>query len=277
MAKASQSSGRKFFDDDEFTPNSPTRNATVPIDDSGNIQVSINNHHSGTLSYQATLFVFPFADPADPVVISQEAPGGGSEDSVPLARVGATNVFSAPMFAGEPDETGAGNNLAIQIDDLSTGDSQRFAFRAQTGGSSGSGGILLVVRSKFCREDQPIPVALTLKLDSALAKGSCNNIKDLNKPMLVVHSDDPHHAGAWFSRPLNLGEKGSQPAYWVLKKTDAKTWILVLRQEKTTIVQFVLKTKVAKDCTFPIQLTRQGAGGKHFTKWPKTVTIAPAP
>lgn len=269
MAKASQTSGRKSFDDGEFTPNSPTRNATVPIDDNGNIQVSINNFHSGTLSYQATLFVFPFADPSDPVVIGQ-----GAEDSVPLTQAG-TNVFSAPMDAGEPDQTGTGNNLAVQIDDLSTGDSQRFAFRAQTG--SGSNGVILVVRSKFCREDQPIPVALTLTLASKLAKGSCTNIKELNKPTLLRHSNDPHHAGAWFSHPINLGQKGSQPAYWVLEKTDAKTWILVLRQEETTIVEFVLKTKLAKDCSFPIQLTRQGAGAKHFTKWPKTVTMAPAP
>jgi hypothetical protein len=79
------------------------------------------------------------------------------------------------------------------------------------------------------------------------------------------------------SKPINLGEKKpGLPAYWVLEKKTVKTWVLTLRQGKKALVTYAFNTEVAKDCSFPIQPALKSAGGKHFKKWPKTVTIKPA-
>jgi hypothetical protein len=241
----------------------PLIHDTVIANGAGNISVEIDN---------------PDGDTCFAAIFKIGAGGMGLGDMVGSAPF-------TPILAGDRKYTATVNVGTISSADPTLGEDNRFfqlenrdegtlcghSFKARAGGS---GEVIIFVLSKHLPSDQPVPAVLTLKLDSGVAKGTCTNIKELNKATQLGHSNDPKQSGTWISAAINLGAKGAKPAFWVLEKTDAKTWTLVLRQEKTTIVQYVCKTKVAKECKFPIKLNREGKGGKHFTKWPSTVTIS---
>jgi hypothetical protein len=171
-------------------------------------------------------------------------------------------------------------NRAVRVEDGTDLEEEGHRFRIVPEGSgSGSGQEKLPeqVLAKVCRSDQPIPTILTLKLDGTLAKGSCSNTGELNRPVTLRFSMVEPFVGRWLSKPIALGEKKpGPPAFWVLEKKNAKTWTLTLRQQNKKIAVYVCKTKEAKDCSMPIQLKLKGAKGKHFKKWPRLAKVKPA-
>jgi hypothetical protein len=132
-------------------------------------------------------------------------------------------------------------------------------------------------RCAHCAAGQPVPVALSLQLDTKVAAGTCADCDQLNQPTLLVHSKDAKFVCCWLSQPINMGSDDGKPGVWMLEKTDASTWTLSLRRGSAVVVTYSLRTKTEKDCSFPIKLKLVGKGGKECKKWPKTVTVTPAP
>jgi hypothetical protein len=206
--------------------------------------------------------------------------GTGPGARTPLVREGTTAHWSVPVNAAPvPNAVPPLNNKTVTVvamEGTVATNPQSNDFKASFNEPVGSGSRTMeVFRSLFAGSDQPVPMALTLKLGSKVEKGTCSNIKTLNKPAKLQYSTDQNKFEGWLSEPIDLGEKGKDPAFWVLKKKDAKTWVLVLQRKKTGVVKYRLKTKKAKDHSFPIKLELDGTPGKQFKKWPKTVTISP--
>jgi hypothetical protein len=197
-----------------------------------------------------------------------------------LVQEGTTHHWSLPVDAAPvPESEPAQNNKTVTIWAMEGGtatDSKRANFKASFKKPAGSGSCRAAsFRSAFAGSDQPVPVMLNLKLGSKVTKGTATNVKTVNKTTQLRYSTDQNQFEGWLSEPIDLGEKGKEPAFWMLKKKDSKTWVLVLQRKKTAIVKYRLKTKIARDHSFPIKLQLDGTPGKHFKKWPKTVTISP--
>jgi hypothetical protein len=132
---------------------------------------------------------------------------------------------------------------------------------------SGSG--IVLPRCRYLPKDQPVPVCLALQLDAPLEGGKASARQQLNRPVLLIYAQDPAFACCWFSRPIDLGDDGGNPAFWMLQKTASDTWFLCLRRVSGELAAYNLK---AKNKPFPIQL-KKGKTGKDF-KWPATITIS---
>lgn len=147
-------------------------------------------------------------------------------------------------------------------------------------GSNGSGNLrgmpaaAAAQRCPHCPPDQPVPVALTLTLDSPVAAGAYRDPKPLARPTRLVYAPGVGGGCRWVGEPLDLAPGSAAPACWVLEKTDPHTWILVLGHGKAELAVYRLAGRDAS-CAFPIrpQLVR---AGKEFGGWPKSVTVAPA-
>ena len=266
MAKSVRKSNRPRFG--SFLNNSPIANASVPIDETnGTIPVDISGDPGKT--YVVNVFEF--------------TPGvGGGVGGL----VGSTTLTEDPNQAGHytgnvsvgnvganpPPNT---NNRVIEIVDEVSGDIIGYAFAAFHDISRMK--TAFAIRCPNCDPKRPVPVALILKLGSAVAAGTCKQCSKLNQPTRLVHSNDAKYACSWFSQPIKFCSGGDPTGVWMLQKTDASTWILTLRRGATTVVTYSTKTKAKKDCSFPLKLNRVGKGGTECVKWPATVTIVPAP
>ncbi len=217
-----------------------------------------------------------------------------------LAREGTSNFYSVclPVRTLSHHVTGVNNNQAsvwVVQAASGTGDSDDPLFEAVRGGSvacagaasgsysgsfsSSASGIIEVEarqRCDFCSPDQPVPVALVLKLDSPVAAGTCANCAELNRPALLLHSNDPKYACHWFSQPIDFCADPTKPGIWALHKRDHHTWVLSLNVSSANVVTYRLTT-AHQACSFPIQLHLVGAPGGECQNWPATVSAAAAP
>jgi hypothetical protein len=260
MANSSHHSRHRLLDDTAFVIMAPLRHQVAPIS-GATIAVTINDHNNNH-TYEATLFFLPF-DPE----------GTNTLDGNTIT-ISSTTGYSVRMPV---DFTNGDAGRVIQVDDLDSDDSQRYAFTIAPGSGSGSSGsrITKVFKAKFCKPGQLVPVALTLKLDSKVTRGTCAKCSELNRPALLLHSDEAKLAVCWYSRPIAFCGKKAPEGYWVLERNSATAWTLVLKQGDTVVVEFTAKTK-PKDCSLPIKLQRKGAGSRLCKDWPKTVSISPA-
>jgi hypothetical protein len=125
-------------------------------------------------------------------------------------------------------------------------------------------------RCKFLPANEPVPVALSLRLDTPVEGGTAAAREQLNGDTLLIRAQDPNFACCWFSRPLDFGVASGNPAFWMLQKTARDTWLLCLRRITGEVAAYQLKTGKHG---FPITLKR-GRVSKEFTNWPPTVTVS---
>ncbi len=208
----------------------------------------------------------------------------------PLIKQIGTQFYSGRVAVGGvvPSST-AVNNKTVTVRGFQgghqVGGSESKNFKAQTdpcgSGSSGSGVHRMEAqRCHFCHAHEPVPVELTLQLDTPVSPGTAADCGRLNHPTVLRHAGHPAHPGsecAWLSHPIDFCSDAANQALWMLRKTDARTWILILRRGKTNIVSYRHATAVAKDCSFPIQLHLADVDGHECKHWPHTVTVCPAP
>ena len=123
---------------------------------------------------------------------------------------------------------------------------------------------------KYWPADQPLPVALNLRLDAPVTGGTsaCDQV---TRPALLIHGQDASFACCWFSRAIDFGDESGNPAFWMLQKTATDTWFLCLRRVSGEVAAYHLKSK--KKDSFPIKLKR-GRVNREFKKWPPTITIS---
>jgi hypothetical protein len=250
---------------------SPLLHEVKTVDAGGNIVVSVDNPDNNV----CFACVFDY-DPAASTGL------GASHGSVRMT-VSSTSarLFQATVNVGTVPAPTAGltDNKFVQVENQSEGTLDGNSFRAVTSGS-GSRTLLLassMQRCAHCAAGQPVPVALSLQLDTKVAAGACADCGRLNQPTLLAHSNDAKLVCCWLSQPIKIGSDGGKPAMWMLEKTDDSTWTLSLRRGSDAVVTYSLRTKKEKDCSFPIKLKLVGKGGKECKKWPKTVTIKAAP
>jgi hypothetical protein len=125
-------------------------------------------------------------------------------------------------------------------------------------------------RCKFLPAKEPVPVALSLQLDTPVDGGTAAGREQLNRDTLLIRSQDPNFACCWFSRPIDLGVASGNPALWMLEKTARDTWLLCLRRITGEVAAYHLKTGKHG---LPITLKR-GRVSKEFTNWPRTITVS---
>src|SRR5262249_16236963 len=125
-------------------------------------------------------------------------------------------------------------------------------------------------RCKFFLANEPLPVALSLKLDTSVQGGTVAGREQLNRDTLLIRAQDPNFACCWFSRPLDFGVASGNPAFWMLQKTARDTWLLCLRRISGDVAIYHLKTRKPG---FPITLKR-GRVSKEFANWPRTITVS---
>lgn len=248
-----------------FTIDTPGIGDLKVAPDGGNLVVTVSN--DGLDRFSAVIF---------------DNPGSGSGGTY-LPQVGSTNQYSAPVPVGVvPSSRPYVNNKCVTVTgETSLGKmSITHEFECWTGDQGSQEvfvGIQSKKRSKLFSKDTPVPVAMLLKLDSKIAAGTCAKCSRLNEPTVLRHSDDAKYASSWFSEPIVFCAKKAEAGIWMLEKTSASTWTLTLQCGKDAIVTYLLKSKKKKACKLPMQLSREGKGGKQCTKWPKTVTVEPAP
>jgi hypothetical protein len=135
---------------------------------------------------------------------------------------------------------------------------------------SGSGSFPRLVRCKFFSVNEPLPVGLSLHLDTPVQSGTAAGREQLNRDTLLIRSQDPNFACCWFSYPLDFGVASGNPAFWMLQKTARDTWLLCLRRITGEVAAYNLKTGKHG---FPITL-KKGRVSKEFTNWPRTITVS---
>src|SRR5579884_767562 len=137
------------------------------------------------------------------------------------------------------------NKVTVKVTQGAVGDSDANEFEAAfgTGSCSGSGtlpgsiqaaagGGLAALRRAFFRTDQPLPVSLLLHLDDPAAGGG-------RRPTLMHYSGDPKFPCHWFGQAAG-GAGPDRPAVWTLFKSDARTWVLLLRRGGDDVVTYRL-------------------------------------
>lgn len=140
----------------------------------------------------------------------------------------------------------------------------------ERGGGPGSGSGLMRRHCKFIPKGYPVPIHLTVRFDAPLKGGTESARLKLNQPAKLTHAHDPSFACCWFSRIIDLGEDGENPACWMLQKKDKETWTLCLRRVSGELAEYRIKSKARE---FPVKLKKQGRSSREF-KWPASVTIS---
>jgi hypothetical protein len=244
----------------------PLQDQCICVDDAGTVEVAVKDRSGDT--YVASISVF------------SGGATGALLDQKPLVQEGSTNRFSARLSVGDVSNPPEGNNRFVSVES-SEGEIEEHPFRAIRCGSgsscSGSEELLLARRCPHCRIDQPVPVAVQLRLAPPVAGGGFAQCEQLKRPADLVHCRQPGFECCWLSAPLDLGGGGTDPGFWLLEKADDTTWLLVLGRGRTRIVRYRLTTRVAGDCSFPITLDLVDPDDGENRHWPRTVTIIPAP
>ena len=122
--------------------------------------------------------------------------------------------------------------------------------------------------SELFPANEPLPVGLSLRLDTPVEGGSVSGREQLNRDTLLIRSQDPNFECCWFSRPLDFSADSGNPAFWMLQKTARDTWLLSLRRVSGEVASYHLNTK---NKGFPIKL-QKGRTTRDF-QWPRTITI----
>jgi hypothetical protein len=250
----------RMFDTVNFSIESPAPSASVTAV-GGMILVTIDDNGSSD-TFNAGVYSFALTSGVGALQSSANFPPHSSTSTLRTVSVNVGTIVT-PV---------TGNNRVIQVDDEGTGNLIGHAFTVLPGSS---GSFQRQIQLKVCRPGQLVPVALTLRLDAKVTKGTCAKCAELNRPTLLVYAEDAQPAGTWLSRPIAIAGKSAPPAYWVLQRSSGTAWTLALRQGETVLAKFATTTK-AKDCSLPITLKRVGAGSRVCKSWPKTVTISPA-
>ena len=123
--------------------------------------------------------------------------------------------------------------------------------------------------SEFFPANEPLPVGLSLRLDTPVEGGSVRGREQMNRDTLLIRSQDPNFECCWFSRPLDFSADSGNSAFWMLQKTAPDTWLLCLRRVSGDMAAYHLKTRKH---AFPITL-KKGRASKEFTNWPRTITV----
>lgn len=242
--------------DAEFSITAPCRHVPAVIGGDDCIQVTIGDN--GNHEYDVTIYYFPFDPSGDQTL---------DGDTVTIPRGGPYSI-RMPIDTSDVG-SGTAMNRFIEVTDNDSSDIQGYSFRAIMGGSGSFGHTKL--KLPLCKPGQLVSRALSLTLDTKVKKGSSTKCAELNKPAMLLYSDDAKRAG-WFSRPIAFCGKGELAGHWVLERNSATAWTLQLKQGQKVLVKYVAKTK-SKDCSLPVKLTRQGVGSKVCQAWPKTITI----
>jgi hypothetical protein len=259
MAKRRRPVPARMADSVTFTIENPSANQSVTAS-GGRIPVTIDDATS-TDNFTVRILAF-----------SSAAGVGGVLGSGSFPAHVSNNIRTVSVPVGSIAMPVTGNNRQVQVEDEGTGDVIGHAFLVSAG-SSGSGP---TIQLKLCRPGQLVPVALALKLDTRVSKGTCAKCAELNRATILVYAAEAQPAGTWLSRPIAIAGKNAPPAYWVLQRRNTTTWMLALKQGETLLATFTASTK-PKDCSLPLKLQRQGAGSRMCKDWPKTVTISAAP
>jgi hypothetical protein len=241
------------------------------IDSNSTIFVRVTNKNEFNTGFIATIF---------------DLGSGGAGQSVDLGLQGSGQIWQGrvPVPGTIPGtDPGAGkSNKTLRVQAVQSGsgaDQQDNDFRAFGEPDIISLGTAAVTAHRC--DNLPManlmPVALQLRLDAPVRPGTCSHCDQLNRPTLLVYSNDVRFACCWFSPPIDFCADGAAPGWWMLEKTDPRTWTLVLQREEAEVVKYRLVMALDKDGSFPIQLQLTGPGGKECKNWPRTVTIVPAP
>jgi hypothetical protein len=204
-------------------------------------------------------------------------------------------TYTVQLFTDEPvAHPTASTCLPIELSTVSENGSQclvlpfgngpnnnRWVFYSceNTGSTSASGPIAIsdcrslvgVIGCKNCQK--PVPVALTLQLETLLKPGSSNVADAMQQPVPLFHSQNRTYPCCWFSQPLDAADAGGNPAYWILQKIADNTWSLILRRVSHELAKYQLTSKDSH--RFPIKLTRVKVS-KDFKNWPPTITVKAA-
>jgi hypothetical protein len=183
----------------------------------------------------------------------------------PLVLIDSVNLIYArdmDMGTSLPTVAPANSNrraFLVASSNLVIVETQNYDFRAMLGGSgSGSSEALKIQAAcEFCRDDEPVPVLVHLHLEQCI---------------VLAHPQDRGHDCSWLSAPTDVD---GRVGFWLLRKTDARTWNLALQVGKDEIVAYRAKTKADRECVFPTSLER--TSGSAPVSWPKTVKVTQSP
>jgi hypothetical protein len=245
----------------------PKKDEQAPADSAGKIEVKVEKTNAAADQFLATISPIGSGMAGNPVILKQ--------DPLSLAIFKNHVPVGSPLPSTMPPQSN--KNLFITVFDVNGVEIEvcghPFKCAAGGSGSSGSAGFgPAILRCQNCKADQLLPVALTLKLGGPLAAGAQAL---LHQPTLLVHSKQASYACSWFSQRIDLSPTAH--AVWELRKSDPKTWTLVLRTDSAELATYQLVTKSDRDCSFPIQLQLVGATGKQYKNWPQTATVSPGP
>jgi len=129
-------------------------------------------------------------------------------------------------------------------------------------------------RCEYFGAEQPVVLALLLRFDTAAQADSPTAGEQLNRPVLLIHSQDHNFPWCWFSRPIDLSPGSGNPAFWMLKWSSPDTWTLYLRRFSGDLATYRVRTR--QRGRFPLRLGLTSRDSGHLEKWPRTVTIRPA-
>jgi hypothetical protein len=131
-------------------------------------------------------------------------------------------------------------------------------------------GRLLKSHGAFWPPGQPLPVALSLRLDAPVM-GNAMACDQVNRPTLLIRAQVADFANCWFSQAIEFADDSGNPAFWMLQKTAMDTWRLCLRRVSGELATYHFKAK--KNDSFPIKLKKLSANSE-FAQWPRTITIS---
>jgi hypothetical protein len=128
-------------------------------------------------------------------------------------------------------------------------------------------------RGRLVAAADVLPVTLCLQLDAPITGGPRALRDQVNRPTLLIHSQDPNYAGCWFSQPIDLDGASGRTAFWMLHKTARDRWLLYLRGADGDVAAYHQRKK--NKHSFPINLSK-GRVSKAFNNWPRHITVSPA-
>jgi hypothetical protein len=239
------------------------------VDSQGRIPVRVRSADPPPVTFTATLYPYALGSGTGPVI-----------DTQALTQEGSTNVYSGTLDAGSfPDPAPGENNRYINVNSSVSGNLGHPFRVVHSASDCPSGSQTLVAaaaRCQFCQEDEPAPAVLQLQLDAPVTAGSCADCDRLNQPTPLVHVQQAGYECCWLSEPIDFCADPTAPGFWMLRKSDARTWDLILQRGETEVARYCLQTQADNDCSFPITLQFVG-GGAECQDWPDTITVSPAP
>jgi hypothetical protein len=199
--------------------------------------------------------------------------------SASLTQNPVTGIWSGSVSVGQFTDSLPGvANRTVSVS-ASGGPTQNQPFRAvhpgSTTGSSGSGSQSILAAAALAevfQEGRPAPVSVSAEFGAPPELGGPRV-----EAAVLVYSGAPGFERCWFSQPIDLRSVGTDPALWVLERSDARTWLLRLRRGGLDLVVYRHTSAAERDCVWPVQLGFESDGAGEGVDWPATVTLSPAP